>query len=169
MPDNGGVYFVPAFAGLGAPHWDAYARGAIFGLTRGVSAAHLARAALEAIAFQNVDHPSSNDRDTTAAIGSSTMIERYPTTSPLVRPGPPKRIPERGRFGGDSACAIVGVNGYSVATPSSRSMSATLPFSGSKNSAEATSQPPNCSMSNSPFGSGNSSANCSCTALSTGR
>jgi len=55
VPDNGGVYLVPAFAGLGAPHWDAYARGAMFGLTRGVTGAHLARAALEAIALQSRD------------------------------------------------------------------------------------------------------------------
>jgi len=55
VPDSGGVYLVPAFTGLGAPHWDAYARGAIFGLTRGSSAAHIARAALEAIAFQSAD------------------------------------------------------------------------------------------------------------------
>ncbi|HEX9278716.1 MAG TPA: glycerol kinase GlpK [Casimicrobiaceae bacterium] len=55
VPDNGGVYLVPAFAGLGAPHWDAYARGAIFGLTRGATSAHLARAALEAIAFQSAE------------------------------------------------------------------------------------------------------------------
>ena len=63
VPDNGGVYFVPAFAGLGAPHWDAYARGAIFGLTRGATAAHLARAALEAIAFQNVDVLTAMQKD----------------------------------------------------------------------------------------------------------
>ena len=55
VPDNGGVYFVPAFTGLGAPHWDAEARGAIVGLTRGSSAAHVARAALESIAFQTAD------------------------------------------------------------------------------------------------------------------
>ena len=55
VPDSGGVVFVPAFVGLGAPHWDAYARGAVFGLTRGTTAAHLARAALEAIAFQSAD------------------------------------------------------------------------------------------------------------------
>ncbi|MBL9214821.1 MAG: glycerol kinase GlpK [Opitutaceae bacterium] len=55
VPDNGGVYLVPAFAGLGAPHWDAAARGAIIGLTRGSSAAHLARAALESIAYQSAD------------------------------------------------------------------------------------------------------------------
>jgi glycerol kinase len=51
VPDTGGVYFVPAFTGLGAPHWDPRARGTILGLTRGSSRAHLARAALEAIAF----------------------------------------------------------------------------------------------------------------------
>src|SRR5260221_13494530 len=55
VPDNGGVYLVPAFAGLGAPHWDAYARGALVGLTRGTTRAHIARAALESIAFQVAD------------------------------------------------------------------------------------------------------------------
>jgi glycerol kinase len=55
VADNGGVYLVPAFVGLGAPHWDSYARGAIFGLTRGATAGHLARAALEAIAYQSVE------------------------------------------------------------------------------------------------------------------
>jgi glycerol kinase len=53
--DNGGVYLVPAFAGLGAPHWDPAARGAIVGLSRGSTAAHLARAALESIAYQSAD------------------------------------------------------------------------------------------------------------------
>ena len=52
VPDNGDVFFVPAFAGLGAPHWDPYARGAIVGLTRGTTAGHIARAALESIAYQ---------------------------------------------------------------------------------------------------------------------
>ncbi len=55
VPDNGGVYLVPAFAGLGAPHWDPYARGTILGLTRGTTAAHLARATLESIAYQTAD------------------------------------------------------------------------------------------------------------------
>jgi glycerol kinase len=55
VPDTGGVYFVPAFVGLGAPHWDMYARGTIVGLTRGITRAHLARAALESIAFQSRD------------------------------------------------------------------------------------------------------------------
>src|SRR5205814_1495952 len=52
---NDGVYFVPALTGLGSPHWDPYARGTIVGLTRGTGRAHLARAALEAIAYQTVD------------------------------------------------------------------------------------------------------------------
>ena len=55
VADNGGVYLVPAFAGLGAPHWDAAARGVITGLTRGSNAGHLARAALESIAYQSAD------------------------------------------------------------------------------------------------------------------
>jgi len=63
VPDNGGVYFVPAFAGLGAPHWDSYARGAMFGMTRGTTAAHLARAALEAIAFQSADVLDAMQKD----------------------------------------------------------------------------------------------------------
>jgi glycerol kinase len=54
-PDSGGVYLVPAFVGLGAPHWDPYARGAIFGLTRGSTAAHIAVAAIESMAFQSRD------------------------------------------------------------------------------------------------------------------
>ena len=55
VPDNGGVYVVPAFTGLGAPHWDPYARGTIVGITRGTTAGHIARAALESIAFQSAD------------------------------------------------------------------------------------------------------------------
>jgi glycerol kinase len=55
VADNGGVYLVPAFAGLGAPHWDQYARGLIIGLTRGTTAGHIARAALEGIAYQVAD------------------------------------------------------------------------------------------------------------------
>lgn len=55
LDDNGGVYLVPAFTGLGAPHWDADARGGLFGLTRGTGPAHLARAALESVCYQTVD------------------------------------------------------------------------------------------------------------------
>lgn len=55
VPDSGGVYMVPAFSGLGAPHWKPYARGSVFGITRGTTAAHFARAAVESIAFQSYD------------------------------------------------------------------------------------------------------------------
>ncbi len=63
VTDNGGVYFVPAFTGLGAPHWDAYARGAMFGLTRGSNSGHVARAALESIAFQSADVLDAMQKD----------------------------------------------------------------------------------------------------------
>ncbi len=63
VPDNGGVYFVPAFVGLGAPHWDPYARGSIFGLTRGTTAGHLARAAVESIAYQVADLLDAMQKD----------------------------------------------------------------------------------------------------------
>ncbi len=63
VPDSGGVVLVPAFTGLGAPHWDAYARGALVGITRGTTAAHIARAALEGIAFQVVDVLSAMEGD----------------------------------------------------------------------------------------------------------
>jgi glycerol kinase len=55
VADNGGVYFVPGFVGLGAPHWDSYARGLMIGMTRGTTCAHIARAALESIAYQSAD------------------------------------------------------------------------------------------------------------------
>jgi glycerol kinase len=63
LDSNEGVYFVPALAGLGAPHWDAYARGAIVGLTRGTTRAHLARAALESICYQTRDVVGAMERD----------------------------------------------------------------------------------------------------------
>jgi len=63
VEDNDGVYLVPAFAGLGAPHWDAYARGTIVGITRRTTAAHLARAALEGIAFQVADVLTAMEQD----------------------------------------------------------------------------------------------------------
>jgi glycerol kinase len=55
VPDSGGVFLVPAFTGLGSPHWDAYARGTMVGLSRGTTRGHLARAALESIAFQSAE------------------------------------------------------------------------------------------------------------------
>jgi glycerol kinase len=63
VPDSGGVVLVPAFAGLGAPHWDPYARGTIVGLTRGSSAAHIARAAVEAIAYQSAELLAAMQKD----------------------------------------------------------------------------------------------------------
>ncbi len=63
VPDSGGVYLVPAFAGLGAPHWDPYARGAMFGLTRGSGITHIARAALESIAFQSAEMLAAMEKD----------------------------------------------------------------------------------------------------------
>ena len=64
VPDSGGVFLVPAFAGLGAPHWDAYARGTIVGLTRGSGRAQLVRAAVEAMAYQTRDVVEAMERDT---------------------------------------------------------------------------------------------------------
>jgi len=69
VPDSGGVVFVPAFTGLGAPHWDPYARGAILGLTRGTTAAHIARAALESIALQTADVLEAMRADSGLALG----------------------------------------------------------------------------------------------------
>ena len=63
VPDNGGVYFVPALTGLGAPHWDQYAKGSVYGISRGTTAAHIARAALEGIAFQTMDIVNAMQRD----------------------------------------------------------------------------------------------------------
>ena len=63
VSDNGGVCFVPAFAGLGAPHWDQHARGTIVGITRGTTAAHIARAAVESIAFQTLDVLKAMEND----------------------------------------------------------------------------------------------------------
>ncbi len=63
VPDNGGVYLVPAFTGLGAPHWDMYARGTVVGLTRGTGRKHMVRAALESIAYQSADLLTAMSRD----------------------------------------------------------------------------------------------------------
>jgi glycerol kinase len=62
-PDSGGVYLVPAFVGLGAPYWDPYARGTIIGITRGTTAAHIARAAIESMAYQTRDLAEAMERD----------------------------------------------------------------------------------------------------------
>ena len=98
VPDNGGVYLVPAFAGLGAPHWDADARGVITGLTRGSNAAHLARAALESIAYQSADLLGAMAADTGkqlrelrvdgGAVGNNALIQFQADLLrvPVVRP-----------------------------------------------------------------------------------
>jgi glycerol kinase len=80
VPDNGGVTIVPAFAGLGAPHWDPGARGAIVGVTRGTTAAHLARAALESIAFQTADLIGAMEADS----GRSASASCASTAAPRV-------------------------------------------------------------------------------------
>jgi glycerol kinase len=69
VPDAGGVVFVPAFVGLGAPHWDSHARGAIFGLTRGATAGHIARAALESMAFQTAEVLAAMQQDASVKLG----------------------------------------------------------------------------------------------------
>jgi glycerol kinase len=63
VSDHGGVYVVPAFAGLGSPHWDPFARGAILGITRGTTRGHIARAATEAIAFQSAELLQAMQKD----------------------------------------------------------------------------------------------------------
>ena len=75
VPDAGGVMFVPAFTGLGAPYWNADARGAIVGLTRGTTVAHIARAALESIAFQSAALLQAMGRDAQGGGASTTVTE----------------------------------------------------------------------------------------------
>ncbi len=70
VSDNEGIYFVPAFAGLGAPFWDMYARGAIFGLTRGTTKAHIARATLESLAYQTRDVLAAMEQDSGIALAA---------------------------------------------------------------------------------------------------
>ncbi|HEY6078774.1 MAG TPA: glycerol kinase GlpK [Polyangiaceae bacterium] len=98
VPSSGGVYLVPAFAGLGAPHWDQYARGTITGITRGTTAAHLARAALDGIAFQVADVLEVMKQDSGIAINglrvdggasANDMLMQFQADllqAPVVRP-----------------------------------------------------------------------------------
>ena len=79
VPDSGGVMMVPAFTGLGAPYWDAEARGAIVGLTRGSTVAHIARAALESIAFQSA--ALLQDRKSTRLNSSHSQQSRMPSSA----------------------------------------------------------------------------------------
>jgi glycerol kinase len=81
--DNGGVYLVPAFTGLGAPHWDASARGLIAGITRGTTAAHLARAALESIALQVADLIAAMESDSGIAL-KELRVDGGASVNPLL-------------------------------------------------------------------------------------
>jgi len=85
VPDNGGVAIVPAFAGLGAPHWDPAARGAIVGVTRGTTAAHLARAALESIAFQTADLIGAMEADSGRRIRELRVDGGASVNNPLMQ------------------------------------------------------------------------------------
>lgn len=83
VPDNGGVYFVPAFTGLGAPHWNQDARGAIFGLTRGSTAGHIARAAIESICYQTMDVLNAMNADAGITI-SELRVDGGATANDLL-------------------------------------------------------------------------------------
>jgi glycerol kinase len=85
VSDNGGVYLVPAFAGLGAPHWDPYARGLIVGLTRGTTGAHIARAAVESIAYQVDDLLEAVKRDSRIALGELRVDGGASTNDALMQ------------------------------------------------------------------------------------
>jgi glycerol kinase len=83
VPDSGGAVLVPAFTGLGAPHWDAWARGTLLGITRGTTAAHLARAALDAIAFQTVEVLRAMEADSGVAL-SELRVDGGATANDLL-------------------------------------------------------------------------------------
>ena len=118
VPDCGGVYLVPAFSGLGAPHWDPYARGIVVGLTRGTGAGHLARAALEAIAFQVADVLDVMRADSGGAVdelrvdggaAANNLLLQFQSDllrAPVVRP----RVVETTAFG--AACLAGLAVGY---------------------------------------------------------
>jgi glycerol kinase len=85
VTDNGGVYLVPAFAGLGAPHWDAYARGLVIGITRGTTRGHLARAALESIAYQVDDLLDAVRRDSSITLSELRVDGGAATNDALMQ------------------------------------------------------------------------------------
>jgi glycerol kinase len=80
VEDNGGVYLVPAFVGLGAPYWDGFARGAMFGLTRGANRGHLTRATLESIAYQTRDILEAMEKDSGITL-SALKVDGGATTN----------------------------------------------------------------------------------------
>jgi glycerol kinase len=83
VEDNGGLYLVPAFAGLGAPYWDPYARGLLVGITRGSTKAHMARAALESIGFQSADLIECMEKDSGVSL-SELRVDGGATKSDLL-------------------------------------------------------------------------------------
>ena len=85
VPDTGGVFLVPAFAGLGAPHWDPYARGAMLGLTRGTGRAHICRAVLESIAFQSADLVDCMAKDSGIALKELRVDGGAARSRPLLQ------------------------------------------------------------------------------------
>ncbi|MFH1498181.1 MAG: glycerol kinase GlpK [Verrucomicrobiota bacterium] len=85
VPDAGGLFLVPAFAGLGAPHWDPYARGAAVGMTRGTNRAHFCRAALEAIAFQSADLIACMEKDSGLALKELRVDGGASRSAPLLQ------------------------------------------------------------------------------------
>ena len=85
VSDNGGVYLVPAFAGLGAPHWDPYARGTLVGITRGTTAGHVARAAVESIAYQVGDLLDAVHRDSGIALAELRVDGGASTNDALMQ------------------------------------------------------------------------------------
>jgi glycerol kinase len=85
VPDAGGLFLVPAFAGLGAPHWDPYARGAAFGITRGTNRAQLCRAALESIAFQSGDLITCMEKDSGLSLKELRVDGGAARSQPLLQ------------------------------------------------------------------------------------
>jgi glycerol kinase len=85
VPDAGGAYLVPAFAGLGAPHWDPYARGALVGLTRGTNRAHICRAALESIAFQTTELITAMEADAGLRLAELRVDGGVSRSAPLLQ------------------------------------------------------------------------------------
>lgn len=122
VPDAGGVVLVPAFAGLGAPHWDPYARGTLVGMTRGTNRAHLCRAALEAIALQTADLSDAMERDARLTLAELRVDGGASRSAPLLqiqadllgRPVVRPRVVETTALGA-AALAGIGVGALDVA------------------------------------------------------
>jgi glycerol kinase len=85
VPDSGGLFLVPAFAGLGAPHWDPYARGTLVGITRGANRAHLCRAAIESIAFQTADLVACMEKDSGLELSGLRVDGGASRSAPLLQ------------------------------------------------------------------------------------